>query len=286
MSLFDMSYVMSFSGIPRRRGECLAALCLGLLVASPADGGGFRSSACVGREFSYAGLQSKNTAGGVAATIAPTAAPFVSDGHVGGWIGVGGTDAGPRGVAEWIQVGLAAFTSDRASRMFYEVTVAGSEPRYVELAATVKRGEEHRFVLLELASRKSWWRVAVDGRPVSGPIHLPGSHGTWYPQAAGENWNGGTGTCNAYAYRFSNVRLTRRGGAGWQPVKSSYVFHDPGYRVVQTSRVPRSFIASSLGQGGLGLAAMARNGATRAFARRGLAWSRPRQTDAGVTIRP
>jgi hypothetical protein len=223
------------------------ALCLGLFVASPAEGGGGRSSACVGREYSYAGLQSNIKAHGVSATIVPTAAPDVSDGHVGGWISVGGTEAGPRGVAEWIQVGLAAFTSDHTSRMYYEFTVAGSEPRYVELAASVKRGEKHRFFVLELASRKSWWRVWVDGRPVSPAIKLPGSHGAWYPQAMAENWNGGTGTCNGYAYSFSNVSLAQRAGGGWQPLKSGYLLHDPGYRVVQTSRVPRSFLATSLG---------------------------------------
>jgi hypothetical protein len=30
-------------------------------------------------------------------------------------------------------------------------------------------------------------------------------------------------------------------------LKQSIAFHDPGYRLVQTSRVPRSFLATSLG---------------------------------------
>jgi len=244
MSSYDMPYDMSL-GVLGGEVTCLMTLCLGLFVTSPAEGGGGKSSACVDREFSYAGLQSNVKAGGVAATIAPTSAPSVSDGHVGGWIGVGSTDAGPGGVAEWIQVGLAAFTSDQASRMYYEFTAAG-EPHYVELAASVTRGEHHRFFVLETASRKSWWRVWVDGRPVSPPINLPGSHGASYPQAMAENWNGGTGTCNDYAYSFSNVRLAQRSG-GWEPLKSGYLFHDPGYRVVATSRVPRSFLATGLG---------------------------------------
>ena len=44
------------------------------------------------------------------ATLVPIQAPSVIDGHVGGWVGVGGTDAGPGGVAEWLQVGFAAFS--------------------------------------------------------------------------------------------------------------------------------------------------------------------------------
>ncbi len=39
--------------------------------------------------------------------------------------------------------------------------------------------KKHRFIVLEMASRKSWWRVWVDGKPVSPPINLPGSHGIW-----------------------------------------------------------------------------------------------------------
>src|SRR6266498_3167281 len=202
MSIYDMPNVMSNVEKQHGAGACLMAVGLALLVAAPAEGGGGKSTACVGREFSYAGLQSNVKAHGVSATIAPAAAPSVSDGHVGGWISVGGTDAGPGGVAEWIQVGLAAFTSDQASRMYYEFTAAG-EPHYVELAASVTRGEHHRFFVLETASRKAWWRVWVDGRPVSPPINLPGSHGASYPQAIAENWNGGTGTCNDYAYSFS-----------------------------------------------------------------------------------
>jgi hypothetical protein len=244
MSCYDMAYDMSLR-VLGGEATCLMTLCFGLFVASPAEGGGGTSGACVSREFSYAGLQSNVKARGVAATIAPTATPSVSDGHVGGWVGVGGTDAGPGGVAEWIQVGLAAFTSDQASRMYYEFTAAG-EPQYVELADSVTRGEKHRFLVLEMASRKSWWRVWVDGRPVSPPINLPGSHGAWYPQAMAENWNGGTGTCNGYAYSFSNVTLAQRTG-GWQPLKSGYLFHDPGYRVVATSHVPRSFLATGVG---------------------------------------
>src|SRR5215208_1721468 len=80
-----------------------------LLVVAPAQGGKSNSRFCGAKEFSYAGLQAQNTAHGVSATITPLAAPSVSDGHVGGWIGVGGTDQGPNGTAQWLQAGLASF---------------------------------------------------------------------------------------------------------------------------------------------------------------------------------
>jgi hypothetical protein len=197
--------------------------------------------------FEYAGVQANNKAYGVSATLGATVAPAVTDGHVGGWIGLGGTSAGPGGAAEWIQTGLSAFQADTKSHMYYEVTVAGSDPKYVELAASVKAGVSHRFALLEMAHRRSTWRVWVDGKPVSPPIYLPGSHESWYPQAVAENWNGGTGACNTYSYRFSNVALAQHSGGAWRPLTSSSQFQDPGYHVVSLSKTPRSFLAASLG---------------------------------------
>jgi hypothetical protein len=100
--------------------------------------------------------------------------------------------------------------------------------------------------VLETGGRKGWWRVWLDGKAVSPAIHLPGSHGAWYAQAAAESWNGGVRACNTFHYRFSNVRLAHADGGDWRPLRRTIPFHDPGYRLVQTSRVPRSFLATSL----------------------------------------
>ena len=231
----------------RRTLSVVAALCVGLLAASVADGRSKKRNVCGANEYSYAGLQSASKAHGVGATLVPLETPGVSAGHVGAWIGVGGTDSGPHGSAEWLQIGFSAFAGDRISRIYYEVTVAGSEPRYVELDSNVKPGEKHSFKVLEMARRKRWWRVWLDGKAVSPAIRLPGSHGAWYPQASAESWNGGVGACNTFHYRFSNVRLAHADGGDWKPLEQSIPFHDAGYRLIQTSRVPRSFLASSLG---------------------------------------
>ena len=225
----------------------LGLLLLACLVASPAEGGNTSATGCGVKEFSYAGLQSDSTAHGVSASLSTTVAPGVINGHVGGWIGVGGVDSGPGGTAEWLQAGYAAFTSDDKSEIYYEVTVAGSRPHYTELAADIGSGVTHRFAVLEMSSRRSWWRVWVDGKPVSPPIHLAGSHGTWYPQAVAENWNGGTGACNTFGYRFADVSLATKDGGSWRPLAASYTYQDPGYHVVPISTTPRSFLAASLG---------------------------------------
>jgi hypothetical protein len=230
----------------RRTIALIASLCSILLVASPAEGGSTRATGCGVQPYSYAGFEADSTAHGIAATLSTTTAPSVIDGHVGGWIGLGGTNAGPGGAAEWIQTGLAAFTNDQTSEMYYEVTVAGSQPRYVELDANVGAGVSHHFAVLEMSGKKSWWRVWVDGRPVSPPIYLPGSDGTWYPQAVAENWNGGTGACNQYSYRFTDVTLAEHEGGVWRPMQQGDTFQDAGYHVVPISTSPRSFLAASL----------------------------------------
>ena len=70
--------------------------------------------------------------------------------------------------------------------------------------------------------------------------------GRWYPQAVAENWNGGTGACNTYSYRFTDVSLAQSSGGVWRPLRLSSEFQDPGYHVVPISNTPRSFLAASL----------------------------------------
>jgi pyruvate/2-oxoglutarate dehydrogenase complex dihydrolipoamide acyltransferase (E2) component len=221
------------------------------LAVAPAKGGAAPTNGCGASDYSYAGLQSARTGHGVAAALVAVESPAVSVGHVAGWIGVGGTDAGPGGTAEWLQTGLAAFDGDQTSRLYYEVALPGSAPKYVELSSNVGPGERHSFAVLEMAKRPSWWRVWVDHKPVTAPIHLPGSHGSWQPQAVAENWNGNEGACNAYDYRFANVRLARHAGGNWRPLRAGYVYHDAGYEVVRTSSRPSSFVAASLVKPGM-----------------------------------
>jgi len=172
--------------------------------------------------------------------------PAVVAGHVGGWVGVGGTQAGPGGTAEWLQVGLAAFPGDQTMQMYYEVTLPRTQPRYVELQSNVAPGTSHRFAVLEMRNRDNWWRVWVDGRPVSAPIHLPDSHGSWYPQAMGESWNGGVGACNSYAFRFADVDVATADGGGWRPLQSGGKWQDPGTHLRSLALGSASFLATSL----------------------------------------
>ena len=64
----------------------------------------------------------------MSATLEAVLPAWVSDGHVAAWVGVGGPGYGPKGADEWIQVGLSAFNADTTNHMYYEYTIAGSDP--------------------------------------------------------------------------------------------------------------------------------------------------------------
>src|SRR5581483_998881 len=169
---------------------------------------------------------------GVAATITPLRVPAVVRGHVAAWAGVGGYGLGPGGSDEWLQVGISKLGS-RAPALYYELTLPHREPRYVLLRRRVLLDRSYRVALLESSRRPGWWSVWVDGRRSTGPIHLPGSHGAWAPVATAESWNGGAPSCNAFAFRFSNVVAVARPGGGWTPLAGRVLAY-PGYRVVQS----------------------------------------------------
>ncbi|HZR94667.1 MAG TPA: hypothetical protein VFA56_03170 [Gaiellaceae bacterium] len=181
--------------------------------------------------YSYAGVADRYAAEGVAATVELEAAPAVVRGHVAAWVGVGGVGMGPRGSNEWIQVGVAA-TPGSANALYYEVAKPGAAPAYVELRRSVGVGEQHRVAVIEMQRRPNWWRVWVDGRAMTRPIHLAQSHRRWPAVATSESWNGGEQTCNAFNYRFGTIRVRRD---GWRLLQNASPIETPGYTVLRSS---------------------------------------------------
>src|SRR5579859_3924874 len=216
----------------RRKGwicGIAAVLAAAALSASPAVSA---SKGCGARGYAYAGLQGADGASGVSATPAAVATPVVQKGHVAAWIGVGALGEGPEGHDEWLQVGLNTIAGNSA-KLYYEV----AQPwglRYVELESGIPVGRRYRVEVLEMAGRRSIWRVWVDGRPASRPIWLPESHGRLTPMATAENYDGGAPTCNSYRYRFRGRALARSPGGGWAPfrMRTSQLMEDRGFRVV------------------------------------------------------
>jgi len=194
-------------------------------------------------DYSYAGFDNSRDAHGIAATLTPVSAPDVERGHVAAWIGVGGIGVGPHRLTEWLQVGLSAGQGATSSNLYYEVARPHDAARFTALLPSVPVGESHKVAVLELRGRRSWWRVWVDGKPVTEPIYLPGSHGTWDPQALGESWNAGSRACNAYAYRFDKLYYARHAGGSWARFRKGVRYDDAGY--VPTREHGNRFLAAA-----------------------------------------
>lgn len=190
--------------------------------------------------YSYAGITAPVRANGIRAALAAVSVPNVVEGHVAGWIGVGGPGLGPGGSDEWIQIGLSAFPGS-GSIMYYEVKQPRTDAKYVELRSHIAPGERHRLAVLEVHGRPDVWRVWVDGAPVSGPYYLPRSHSAWLPQATAESWNGGSAVCNHYRYAFDRVSVATAVGGGWSPLRRSTAYSDAGYEL--RWRATASFVA-------------------------------------------
>jgi hypothetical protein len=227
--------------VPRLTTLALAiAIAIGCCIVSPAWAAAPQS--CGEADYSYAGLQGSRKSHGVRATLTPLGFPQVVAGHVAAWVGVGWAGGGPKGQDEWIQVGMASETTYAAPRLYYEIVKPGAPYRYVELG-DVAAGRSHRLAVLEMEGHEGSWRVWVDGKVVSEPVYLPGSHGTWEPVATAESWNGGVGACNQLAFRFEKVGWARRAGGSWSRLSRGYPFADPGYRVVR--RAAATFLTLS-----------------------------------------
>jgi hypothetical protein len=198
----------------RRRGK--RAVLAAILVAAAALAVAPAAIACNANGYTYAGLASASTTHGVAARLTAIGAAAVADGHVAGWVGVGGPGEGPNGTDEWVQVGFSGFAGSPNSDLYYEVTRAGASPRYFEVEHDLPPGTTRRVAVLEVAGHPNAWRVWVNGKAVSAPIYLPRSHGAWRGVATAESWtSGGEAACNGFGYRFDDIRIAQAPGGAW-----------------------------------------------------------------------
>src|SRR5438445_4520770 len=137
-------------------------------VAIAAFGGAARALACGNSTgYSYAGLASPNNAYGISAVISPLDAFDILNGHVAGWVGVGGPGQGPGGSDEWLQIGLSGFPGLTSSNLYYELTLPSGQPTYHEIATDLPFGQPIRVAVLELRGRPDWWRARWTGSAAS-----------------------------------------------------------------------------------------------------------------------
>lgn len=221
-----------------RRAAILLSL-IAALAAAPASSAArsARSAGCGLAGYSYAGLGGTKIASAVTADIGYVETPTVVAGHVAAWIGLGGYGAGKNGASAWLQAGIITKAGSEPS-LYYEVTRPGYKPDLVVLGPA-RKGQAYRFMVRE-GSRPGWWSVLVDGRLVTVPISLPGSHNSWEATATAESWDDGQSVCNRFQFKFGSLSV-RQPGAGWGGFADSFALEAPGYRVI--TRTASSFRA-------------------------------------------
>jgi hypothetical protein len=201
---------------------------------------GAPAASCTSSPYAYAGLASNVSAQGIKATVTTLTAAQVPGGHVAGWIGVGGTKAGPNGQAEWLQTGVNT-TAGGGTELYVETTRLGSSPTYKTLLSHVVLGTPYRLAVLELPGQPNVWQVWLNGKTATDPVSLPGSS-RFAPMAMSESWNGGKQTCNGFVYRFDALRITTNPGS-WRALTSASTLSDAGYLI--TDRTIDGFTAAS-----------------------------------------
>lgn len=215
------------------------------MAAAALDFGAGRAVACGNRSgYSYAGIGAPEPASGISATISPLDAFDIVNGHVAGWVGVGGPGEGPNGTNEWLQIGYGGFPGITGSDIYYEVAEPGRTPAYHQVAAALPAGTASKVAVVEMHNRPNWWRVWLNHKPVSAAIRLPESHDRWSPIATAESWDGGTGgTCNTFLYRFRNVAIALSAGGGWHKLTGGFPIESAVTRV-QRARGSAGFFAA------------------------------------------
>jgi hypothetical protein len=215
----------------------------GASSAAARDSAACSSGTYASAGHAYAGFQSERRGHGVRATLTALDENTVKRGQVAAWVGVGGPRQGPSGADEWLQVGLASFPG-WPRNLYYEVKRPGADAAFRLLEENVARSESRNVAVLEVGDRPNWWRVWMNGRPASQPIHLPGSTRRWRPIATAEAWDAGSGVCNRFAFRFERVEVAAGRGGSWTRFRRGARFQDKGYRLSLLNGGATSFLAA------------------------------------------
>ena len=210
----------------------VAALTLGVSVAA--------ASACGTNGYSYAGVGAPTFGSGISAVITPLGPFDIANGHVAGWVGVGGPGEGPHGTDEWLQIGLSGFPG-LYTDVYYEVTLPNHDPVYHEVVQNPKAGQPYQFAVRE--DRPNYWSVWMNKKQVSPSYYLPQSHNAFMPIATAEAWDGGgnNGACNDFLYNFQHVKVAKRTGGVFRGLTGGYDIKSPKATL---RRAGSSFIAA------------------------------------------
>jgi len=241
---FDLRKGKDLALRPSRMARVLRLLLVSSAGAVVALGCAASAFACGSSGYSYAGLGAPYRGYGISATVTSLEDFDVPHGHVAGWVGVGGPGEGPGGTNEWLQVGLSRFPGVVGSDAYYEVALPGHNPVYHQVVGGLSAGSAVEVAVVEVRSHPDRWRVLLNGRAVSPPIHLPHSHNRWTPIATAESWDGGTrGACNAFLYDFRSLEVAYAAGGSWHPLSGGFPIESRMTRI-RRARGSAAFLAA------------------------------------------
>ena len=171
--------------------------------------------------YTYAGRLSATRAHGVRATLTALSKPEVAAGHVAAWVGVGGAGQGVNGTDAWIQIGLSAFPGSE-SRLYYEIAGPACRPPTSSSSPRSAPASASSVAVLEMAQAPDYWRVWLNGKPVSAAGRAEGLE---RPLASDRNGRivgrHGQRAATEFNYRFESVRIAAATGGSWQTRSSA-----------------------------------------------------------------
>src|SRR5262249_60096018 len=108
--------------------KTLRLLLVSAVVATVALVGGAAKALACGNNtgYSYAGFGAPSHAYGISAIITPLNAFDILNGHVAGWVGVGGPGQGPNGSDEGLQIRYSGFPGSPRSHIYYPGALPGA----------------------------------------------------------------------------------------------------------------------------------------------------------------
>jgi hypothetical protein len=179
------------------------------------------ASSCQPYNYSYGGVSFPNASHGIRAQITISSPPHVENGHLAAWIGIGGEGMGESGSDEWLQAGLASQKTETGGLIHYLYieTATGGAAAKETFIQNAEIGKSYLISILEVKNRPGWWRVWLNGEPISEPYHLSFSQylsPSPPPQVFAESWIETPQACNHFNYKFTHIAMAYQPGGAWK----------------------------------------------------------------------
>jgi hypothetical protein len=198
--------------------------------------------------YAYAGIEGRNQAHEISATVTEMRSPRVIDGHVAGWVGLRGySNQSAESIS--LQVGIER-TNDQTdgrveenSHVYVEYLKNGNKMLPDKSYGTIGVNVPNRLHVSIKETSDSRWAVYINGVRQK-QLTIPGSHNNMSPEVEGESWGSTTQACNSYEYGFDNIRVDGLSKPASHAFDTGILGVDHGYAISHKSAT--GFVARSI----------------------------------------